>query len=32
MLIMLQLNIVREKLAETREFIDRLHAADSAHA
>lgn len=32
MLMVLELDIVREKLVETLEFIDRLHATDSVHA
>ena len=29
---MLELDVIREKLVETLEFIDRLHATDSVHA
>lgn len=32
MLIMLELDMVREKLVETLEFIDRLHPTDSTRA
>lgn len=31
MLIVLELDMVREKLVETLEFIDRLHPTDSTH-